>query len=437
MLKIKLLVQLFALLFFCNYSYSQTLLSVISKGDTIQLKMMLESGVDVNERDEKNYYPMYWATRQRSSEDKNYNEVIELLKKHGARDFNEELLFFFDFCEEGNIDSVKKYVEKGFDINSRYVWFDSYENDSGCDCYLTPISHAAKFGNPELVKYLFQNGAEINFDYNGVQPLGEAIKTRNYEIAKFLIENGADKNVTFSLDEQYYANAICTWDRTIDTIMFDFLIENEFPYGYYKNASPVGLISAINDALHMKKLIPFLEYKDISEALCFSQTIEMTDYLLNNGADINYIYVSSEEEICREFKTVLNNAVLTSNIDFVSFLIEKNAEINNTDKYQDSTIYGCDYQIRTPLMIAIDQNDTEIISLLLNSNANVNTIFHYGISDSYVSPLILAVQQNNFENVKILLEQGAALENNEISIFDYITDKTDEKIINLLNENKK
>ena len=83
------------------------------------------------------------------------------------------------------INFVKKYIERGVDINikSKNGW--------------TALHFAAAFNNLVLVKYLIKQGADINIkSKNGWwTPLTFASRYGYVDIVKFLLEHGANVNI--------------------------------------------------------------------------------------------------------------------------------------------------------------------------------------------------------------------------------------------------
>ena len=90
---------------------------------------------------------------------------------------------------------------------------------------------------------------------------------------------------------------------------------------------------------------------------------------------------------------------------------------------------------RSPLLQAIILNNYEITNYLISIGANVNYIQKTS-ENSYTSPLIEAVCNNNFELVKLLLSNNAKIENRGVSVYEYTTDRTDKRIIELLDSKK-
>jgi hypothetical protein len=94
--------------------------------------------------------------------------------------------------EQGNESDVKKYLQKGQDINKK---------GKCMNCFMigeTPLEHAARYGNSGIVKLLINNGAQLAGDELCFAAGGGHVETVN-----LLIDNGAKVNnktdVSFSL----------------------------------------------------------------------------------------------------------------------------------------------------------------------------------------------------------------------------------------------
>lgn len=96
-------------------------------------------------------------------------------------DCNIENSLMYHSIEKNDFDTIKKLVEKGFEIDSL-----NYDGD-------TPLMIATMNNNYEIVKLLIEKGARIEaFNNTGYTALMFAAMNNNYEIAKLLIEKGAD-----------------------------------------------------------------------------------------------------------------------------------------------------------------------------------------------------------------------------------------------------
>lgn len=91
--------------------------------------------------------------------------------------------------DDSEVRFVKDLIEAGADIN------DKIYNESHTKIMSTPLQEAAGHAPTEIVAFLINNGADINFrnDFGGTA-LGEAVACDRYKNAILLIQNGADIN---------------------------------------------------------------------------------------------------------------------------------------------------------------------------------------------------------------------------------------------------
>jgi len=87
----------------------------------------------------------------------------------------------------GDLAEVKKMIEKGANVDKKDI------------AGQTPLMWAAGSGGLEMVKYLVENGAEVNA-VSGKQgrgtPMIYAAAANQIEVVKYLLENDADINLT-------------------------------------------------------------------------------------------------------------------------------------------------------------------------------------------------------------------------------------------------
>ena len=102
---------------------------------------------------------------------------------------DDESVEFTEALGKGNIKLVKKYIDAGVDVNATYfAW--------------APIQMAATKGQFEMVKYLTEKGADLDY----VHPMTKmtafhlAAYDGHYKIVKYLAEHGADVNKKMRAD---------------------------------------------------------------------------------------------------------------------------------------------------------------------------------------------------------------------------------------------
>ena len=110
----------------------------------------------------------------------------EALEKAGLSENIDLFKVVAYFVKHGDLESVRSFIEAGFDINSA---------ESG-DFGSSLLHNAIRYGQMEVFNYLIDNGADIDFvDAVGWTPLMEAIIDSKPEFGKILVEKGADQNI--------------------------------------------------------------------------------------------------------------------------------------------------------------------------------------------------------------------------------------------------
>ena len=177
--------------------------------------------------------------------------------------------------------------------------------------------------------------------------------------------------------------------------------------------------------------------------------IESISFLLSKGADVNMLNNSTQSPL------IIAIEADEVNIDLIKLLIDTGANINFKDSQGDS-----------PLILAGEQQDLELMRVLLNTpNINVNivdrrgrTALHEAIISSNIemcrllieygadvniqdnngdTPLLKAFKVNEFnlEIVRLLVDRGAYIninDNNNRNVFFYAEIYDNEELINIL-----
>ncbi|MDR1923934.1 MAG: ankyrin repeat domain-containing protein [Planctomycetaceae bacterium] len=180
------------------------------------VKYLVEKGADVNMKNTRGETPLFGAARSGKL------AVVKYLIESGAdvnlcvnaQDNFGHNLFTAAVCG-GNIEVVKYLISKGVDANIRdshdinQVFAYGDEHSLELIRYLvekkgisvntkfrdgsTPLIHAAKSREPDIVKYLIGKGAGVNTKNEaGITPLMQAANNHSIKTVKYLIEKGAD-----------------------------------------------------------------------------------------------------------------------------------------------------------------------------------------------------------------------------------------------------
>ena len=167
----------------CNYrSTRMSEILIASKaGNFLEVKCLVEAGVDVNCKDKDNTSVLHNAAESGSL------EIVKYLVEHGA-DVNckdkHNWSVLLNAAESGSLEIVKYLVEHGADVN--------FIPD-----YNTSVLHnAAESDSLEIVKYLVELGADVNCKNKGnLSVLHYAANSSSLEIVKYLIAHGCNVNI--------------------------------------------------------------------------------------------------------------------------------------------------------------------------------------------------------------------------------------------------
>ncbi|MDP7052406.1 MAG: ankyrin repeat domain-containing protein [Verrucomicrobiota bacterium] len=102
----------------------------------------------------------------------------------GCRPIESTFFSIHDAAKDGDVDSVKKFLDQGVDINSQAGKWGN-----------TPLHEAAFWGNVEVVRLLISKEADVDAkDYYECTPLHDAVDYGNLEILKLLLGKNTNVN---------------------------------------------------------------------------------------------------------------------------------------------------------------------------------------------------------------------------------------------------
>lgn len=176
-------------------------------------ELLIKSGANVNARSLRGDTPLILAVHTGA------DEIVKMLLEKGAdidaadREGKTAVLHALESC---NYSVIQKFKDKGVDIK-KLLGSQTGNTDS-------PLDGAIALENVEMVKYLIDLGADVNFKSKfSWTPLKQAANSQNgyYAIAKILIDAGAKVTTPFGLDNYSDNPGIVTVMK--DAIEYDFL----------------------------------------------------------------------------------------------------------------------------------------------------------------------------------------------------------------------
>ena len=321
---------------------------IIEDDDIAKLSTCLDDGsiADVNMKSGDNY--CHSTLLIMASCHGNINSV-RLLLKYGAtvNDLNDDNITAIDYaCHAGHLDVIKLLHNEGANLDSQLLLWETCES-----------------GELEAVEFLLDHGVgvKINLEIEHCgTPLAQACKERNLEIIELLVEHGADVNFV----------------------------------GRFVLSNPLAAACSVGDLDLVKYLVSVGADARIGAPLASIEgnNVELINYLLDNGADI--------DAFDRESNPLLQAADYDL-VENVRVLLERGANANIQEISEGKV---------TPLILACAKRSRNpIIKSLLDHGADTNAVDSEG--DSALIRLLKtstpATAEGDLECVRLLLEYGA------------------------------
>lgn len=318
------------------------------EGNLEALEMCLKNGADIYSRN------IDLSTMLHVAAQGNNTDIIQfLLKKNismDVRDANGQTpLHVAAACGRDIV--ISFLVQK----NSTFI--DQVDNNGK-----TSLHKAAINGHKETVLTLLSLGANIaSEDDNHNSPLHYAIINNYFALVKLIISNTPTDDGKETFGDPFSLHVACECGHVE---LVKFLLENKADVNAknYQHTRPLHLAASIGH-------------------------LQIVEELIRHGAYVNLRELNGN--------TPLICAVRGNHITVVKQLVKHGAfvDVGNTKNNF------------TPLRVAIHLENTKMIEILLQNNADVNAKYNKDLT-----PLLLAVRGGNCEIVKQLLEAGAQMD---------------------------
>jgi len=372
--------------------------------DEKKIQALIDSGVNINRRDEKGRTLLFELSAKRRI------ESIKILIKNGI-DINAEDNYgktvLSDAADKIDGMMIRFLLENGASVNhinssGRTVLQDAAleENDKVFNILMsqnpdltltdhygrTVLFDAVEGGSIEIIREVVNNIDDINIvDNNGQSVLFYSVLKEDDSVTKFLISNGIDVNILDKKNQSALFNAIILGSDNLPTI--DLLLKKGVKLNLKDYAGKTILdeilkLLAITKTENMK-----LEdkYRYVNPERNY---LKLTGLLIDNGLAI--------DRIDSQGQTVLYKEVERENYDTINFLIASGADVNTQDKDGRTVLF--DAILKGP-------SNMEMIDHLISKGADVD---HQDFSERTIvddlAEAVLITQNNKKPSSKRFLD---------------------------------
>jgi ankyrin repeat protein len=280
---------------------------------------------------------------------------------------------------------VKLLIERGADVNARSYYVPSASGrgfegttptakaptgklEEFASGWLTPLMFAARENQIDSARQLVKAGAAINaVAADGKDALSLAFFDGSYDVAEFLIDSHANVN---QADAQRFTPLFWAVDRrNMETAPNFPWLETRDPLPLIKKlldagANPNAIINSTPRA-RMREGSPRLVYATALMRAALAGDVELAKLLLSRGADPHIISSDRETTLMAASGTGFINGyhrqrTAAERLELVKLLVDLGEDVNAADNY------GI-----TPLMVAANLGDIEIVKFLLSKGADL------------------------------------------------------------------
>lgn len=146
------------------------LTAAAERGDASQVKKLIASGVDLNERDKSGYTALVWAARNGSTDVA--KALIEARADMNARDCAQNgWTPLIHAIHKNNNEMARLLIERGADVNAKAGKCAEKSVEEGASALL----YAAGEDNTEIVRALLAKGADPYAEYDRENALSRAV----------------------------------------------------------------------------------------------------------------------------------------------------------------------------------------------------------------------------------------------------------------------
>ncbi|KAJ7675935.1 ankyrin repeat-containing domain protein [Mycena polygramma] len=246
---------------------------------------------------------------------------------------------------------------------------------------MPPLHLCSKIGYVEGVRFLCENGADVNTVGAGNSALQYAVWNGHVDVVRFLLENGAEVSTVGGEDLQLAAQ-----DGYADIVrlLLEQNAAGEDVGSALQAAAREGHVSTVGVLLdHGADVNGVGEFGSALQCAASAGHVDVVRILLDRGADMNAVGNS-------QYSGALQGAAQSGHADVVHILLQKGADVNAKDG-RHSTALGA----------AASHGHLDILRLLLQNGADVNALDRHGTA------LEAAASSGHLDILRLLLQNGA------------------------------
>ena len=362
-------------------------------------------------------------------------QIDGFIAEHGrnvrTRDSDGETLLHIATRSGGNVAIVKYLLSRGADVRAT--------DNSG----VTPLHNAASVDRDgEMVELLISKRADLNatVSFNGGTPLHYAASAGQTKAVQLLVAAGANSHARCNegrtpLDwardrrDESRRNVVAESNPAIRSTLTERAMRTNEVVEYLSETTGVGNAATAQNAAPQARpqqnvTQPTRADRDeidridqfgntaLHRAAGDGNLVEIRN-LIANGANVNARNRNGE--------TPLHSATASNdNVEVIKFLVANGADVNAQDEWGGMPFFimrnveiaefilsqGFDVNTkcergRTPLHVAVFNDNAEVVKFLIANGADVNA------QDEEGTPLHLALLERNVEIAKFLITQGA------------------------------
>ena len=294
-----------------------------------------------------------------------------------------------------NIKCLKCLIANGADVK-------------GDDSYGCVWSEAARSGNVELLKYLFNCGIDIDCtDWNGLNALWWVVKSGNIEVVRYLLDIGV-VITNYGPKVRETRCERCNKDRLIIDYRVDknWFKGGRYPFLYFLDGDRIDpcMIAICDNKLEIVKLLDergsqsCKSYTALKCAVKYD-SVDVASYLLNKYTyDLNIEYIIEEPEDSRGPYTLLTEPRRVFSAKITKLLLDHGA---------DPAKAMCAATSRNAIMAAICNQRSKVVAQYIRSGVNINFRSYDGTNIKSL-PFETSVRYGRQCVVKMLLVSGCS-----------------------------